>query len=133
MAREWYNWIISLFASELVQEHVHASPLQSVEMRHNGQRLRNRYIVAYPGYLALFREKAHFEAVDRMQFFDEGIFRDFLKKQQCVLVPLATGLVSARPGNAFVVSDVQGDRKWLFGLHSKQSLSEWMRVLTASK
>eukprot|EP01084_Bolivina_argentea_P093185 167618_1 len=88
----------------------------------------------YREYIVIFNDEKQFNLFKNMRFFSKTIFRDYTRKNQCILIPLNRNIkirkASKKNGtNAFLVSNADGDRKWYFNLQNRNILCNWMRVL----
>merc|ERR1712151_314548 len=134
MAMRWFTKIKLLFGDNHSFEKLYHCKAQNVNIIHNKSQLKNRFIAMYRQYLVIFPNKKQFESITKMTFFNKAIFRDVLRKEKCILVPLNehTKIRKASRSHgrfAFLVSDTDGGRKWYFTLSSEQLLSEWLQLL----
>ena len=128
----WYSQIRDVFSDKLMLKIYFDSPC-NVEILHNGQRLQDRYVALLKGWLILFRDKRTLNAIRRMTFFSDTIFRDYVRKRNCQTIPLRNADIvrnfKSEYGQwSFEVSI--GDRCWYFAVGSLEILSQWLHLLT---
>jgi len=128
----WYGQIQDVFSDKLKLKIYFDSPC-NVEILHNGQRLRDRYVALLKGWLILFRDKDTLNAVRRMTFFSDTIFRDYVRTQNCQTIPLRDAEIVRNFKSVYGQWSFEvaiGDRCWYFGVDSLEILSQWLHLLT---
>ena len=115
------------------------SPVLDINMVHNGQSLRNRYIAYFGTFgLVVFKTKQQLETIKRMTFFEETRFRNYIRKEHCTIIAINEQVkcrrASSKNGSfAFVVCNQHDDRKWYFNVASAAVLDKWIRLLVEKR
>jgi len=105
----------------------------NVFMVHNGQRLRDRYVALLKGWIILFRDRERLDAIRRMTFFSDTIFRDYARTQNCQCIPLRNAEIVRNFKSEYGQWSFEvaiGDRCWFFGVESMEILTQWLHLLT---
>eukprot|EP01083_Nonionella_stella_P063948 166217_1 len=134
-AYQWFQQIKSLFCDKLVLKIIYDSEVLNINISHSGQDLKRRHIAMYRDYIVIFRDKQQLHSIKTMTFFSKTIFRDYARKQKCILIPLNANMKmrAASKNNGkyvFLVSNADGDRKWYFSVKTKAILKKWLNLLS---
>eukprot|EP00485_Elphidium_margaritaceum_P001693 CAMPEP_0202693150 /NCGR_PEP_ID=MMETSP1385-20130828/7347_1 /ASSEMBLY_ACC=CAM_ASM_000861 /TAXON_ID=933848 /ORGANISM="Elphidium margaritaceum" /LENGTH=797 /DNA_ID=CAMNT_0049348795 /DNA_START=19 /DNA_END=2412 /DNA_ORIENTATION=- len=132
IAREWYHKVLSMFNKREILKKIYDSAVHNIFISHNQKNLASCYVAMYKDYMVIFRNEEQFLSVVKMVFFNKRIFRDYVRKEQCTIIPINANVhvrkASKSHGkHAFVVSN--GDRKWYFTVASKTILEAWLSRL----
>ena len=138
---EWYHQILGVCGEGLVLKRYYDSPVLDIKMVHNGhyfngRSLRHRYIAYLDTYgLVAFKTKQQLERINRMTFFEERLFQQYIGKEHCTIIAINEHVRCSRAASCkygsftFIVSKQRVDRKWYFTVASASILDKWVRLL----
>lgn len=134
MANEWYYALSATMRKHTKLQQLYQAEVEHIHIVHNGQQFENRHIAIYKDYMVIFKSKQQLDTLATMTFFDKQIFRDYIRKEHCISIPINETTVVRKASRshgkyAFLVSTTSSERRWYFAVSSKHTLSECLRVL----
>jgi len=129
----WYAQIRDVFSDKLILKIYFDSPC-NVEVVHAQQNLKQRYAALLKGWLIIFRDKNKLNDVRQMTFFQENIFRDYVRNKNCICIPLKEAHIEKCTEQQHLLSfqlKIQ-ERCWYFQVDSEEILDKWMHLLSRS-